>query len=591
MITIARMVKSVANSAGMKPRFERMIFVAELSISSGLFMKGSPMSSLVRNSRWIPLLLVSSAAACVPQASDAPSAAAEAAPVAPVASAIESLAEVRADAEALVIDEAVRHGRGLTFAPCADDPELECGQLQVPVDYARPRGQRLQLATVRAPATGPRRQGMIFVNPGGPGASGVDFVTFAKPLFAALRESFDIVSFDPRGTARSSPVDCDVALPAPPLSDTLDATAAYLDEVGRRYAAACGAQYAGLATAVGTNNVARDMDVFREALGEREFNYLGYSYGTILGASYATLFPGRVRAMVLDGNAPPAWFADYLVELDAEGSAGAEAALRRIDQLCRAAADCPLRTEGVVTVFDRVVERLNRNPVPAEGGVISGLSVTYQVFGAMYNEPFGWPYITRLLARVDGGDTRGLPAFPQEDGPSAVFPGTFAILCSDATTRRGGLDYLPSQNAANATYSRFGGINFGIAPALCSAWPRPPVAPLTSLRTRGSIVLIGNDFDPATPMTWSRNMAAALGPKARLVRYQGGGHTIYGSGSACVDGAVEGYFRRLTSPALGLTCPALPLAFSATARLASTPRMSEIVQQVTPKAPVLPGRR
>lgn len=551
------------------------------------------MSFLVQSVRWISLPLLAAATACVPQSSDAPGVPPQAEPAtaATAATATEVIAETRTDAEALIVEEAVRHGRGLTFAPCAEDPAVECGQLSVPVDYARPRGPRLQLATVRARATGAHRQGVIFVNPGGPGGSGVDFVIYARPLFAGLIENFDIVSFDPRGTARSAPVHCAVEFPAPPTSDSMEANAAYLDEIGRRYASSCAAQFSGLATAVGTNNVARDIDVFRAALGERDLNYLGYSYGTILGASYATLFPERVRAMVLDGNTPPAWFSDYLVELDTEGSAGAEAALRRIDQLCRAAADCPLRTQGVVAVFDRVVERLNRNPVPAEGGVINGLSVTYQVFGAMYQEQAGWPYITRLLARVDGGDTRGLPPLPVDDSTSVVVPGTFAITCSDTTTRRGGQDYLPAQDAANATYSRFGGVNFGIAPALCSAWPRPPVTALENLRTRGSIVLIGNDFDPATPLNWSRNMAASLGPKARLVRYQGGGHTIYGSGSSCIDGAVESYFRQLTSPARGLTCPAMPLSFSPSARLASTPTISEIVQQVAPKSPILPRRR
>jgi pimeloyl-ACP methyl ester carboxylesterase len=346
-----------------------------------------------------------------------------------------------------------------------------------------------------------------------------------------------------------------------------------------------------LASQVGTNNVARDIDVFRAALGERELSYLGFSYGTILGASYADLFPGRVRAMVLDANTPPGWFGDNLLELDTEGGAGAEAALARLDRLCRDASDCPLRTAGVRATYDRIVARLDANPVPAPGGYITGLSVLSVVFGALYSEQFGWAALPRFLARVDGGDLRGLPAFPLEDGESASIPGTFAITCSDTTTRRGGLDTLPLQDAAYAATPRFGGANFGIAPALCSAWPRPPVDALDDLRTRRPVVLIGNDFDPATPMTWSRNMSAALGAKARLVRYQGGGHTIYGSGSACIDGAIERYFRDLVAPEAGLTCPALPLSFGPSARAAAGLTMSQAVQQVAPDRPALPRRK
>jgi pimeloyl-ACP methyl ester carboxylesterase len=232
------------------------------------------------------------------------------------------------------------------------------------------------LATVRAPALTHYKQGIIFVNPGGPGDSGVDFVFRAKSLFAPLRQRFDIVSFDPRGTARSQPADCTIELPAPPTDDALEARAAFADEVGARYARACSAQHGALATQIGTKNVARDIDVFRASLGERELNYLGFSYGTILGASYATLFPHRVRAMVLDGNVTPTWFADDLLEFDAEGSAGAELALRRLDQLCRAAADCPLKTAGVVAVYDRVIDRLDRDPVVVGGAVVTGASVT-----------------------------------------------------------------------------------------------------------------------------------------------------------------------------------------------------------------------
>lgn len=492
-------------------------------------------------------------------------------------------------------DDAADPALALGFAPCAGDPELECGQLSVPVDYAHPRGERLALATVRARALTPRRRGILFVNPGGPGGSGVDFVIGAKALFAPLRQSFDIVSFDPRGTARSHSVDCTFEIPPAPADGTLAAAAAFLDEAGARYARACGEQHGALATQVGTNNVARDIDAFRAALGERELNYLGFSYGTILGASYATLFPDRVRAMVLDGNASPSWFGDYLLEFDGDGSAGAELALRRLDQLCRAAADCPLHTTGVIAVYDRVVERLDRNPVVMGDGVITGASVASVVFALLTAELHGWPAIVRVLALADAGDYAALPPVPVDDSPTVREPNALAIICDDSATRRLGLDYLPVQTGTHALYPRFGGTNFGLEITACSSWPQARAVPLKHLQTRNPIVLIGNDFDPRTPMAWSRNMATALGPRATLVRYQGGGHTIYGSifggGSACINDAVESYLRDLTAPPNGLTCPAQPLTFAATARRAETATtMAEILQQVTP-APAPPVRR
>jgi len=391
-------------------------------------------------------------------------------------------------------------------------------------------------------------------------------------------------------SSASNRVDCTFETPPLPTTDTQEATAAFLDEAGGRYARACQDQHGALATQVGTNNVARDIDVLRASLGEQTINYLGFSYGTILGASYATLFPQRVRAMVLDADAPPTWFSDYLVEIDADGAAGAELALRRLDQLCRAAADCPLRTAGVVATFDRVVDRLDRNPVIVGDAAITGQSVISLVFPALYAEVSGWPFIVRVLAHADAGDTSDLPAIAPL-GPTLTLPSGFAVICDDAATRRFGLDYLPAQTGNNEIYPRFGGVNFGLAVTTCSAWPRTRVTPIKNLETRNKVVLIGNDFDPATPMMWSRNMASALGEKAALIRYQGGGHTIYGSGSACIDGAVEAYFRDLTVPASGLTCPAQQLSFSPGLRAAAAaPTVAEILPRVAPKPTRLPRR-
>lgn len=449
----------------------------------------------------------------------------------------------------------------ISFTPCPEDPELRCGALQVPLDHGRPHGAKLSLAVIKAPALGPRKKGAIFVNPGGPGGSGVDLVLLAKPLFASLREHFDIVSFDPRGVARSHPVACSLLVPPPP-SGTPEALAAFLDEMSGRFAQACAAQNGELVTRIGTNEVARDMDRLRAALGERELNYLGFSYGTILGASYATLFPQRVRAMVLDANASPVWLGDYLLELDSEGSTGAELALRRLDQLCRADASCPLHSAGVAATLERVVARYDRAPVEVGTGFIDGQVIRGQTFGLLYNERLGWPFITQSLAMADAGDLRGIvPAQPPADGVF-TFDASFAVMCNDSRTRRPALDYLPAQLEAQALSPHFGGLNLGLAITACARWPLPAMQPIAALRTRNPVVLIGNDFDPATPMSWARNMATALGTPSTLVRYRGGGHGSYGNGSACIDDAVEEYFRDPSAPPQRLTCPAQPISFA-----------------------------
>lgn len=506
-----------------------------------------------------------------------------------------------AAAEPAIADPAAPEAiaRRTTFSPCAEDPELECGQLAVPVDYAHPRGPTLTLATVRARATGPRR-GIVFVNPGGPGGSGVDFVIFAKELFAPLRAQFDVVSFDPRGTARSQRMDCTVALPPPPADPGLPAGAAFLDEVSARYLAACRAQHGDAVLQLGTDNVARDLDAFRAALGERDVNYVGFSYGTALGTAYATLFPERVRAMVLDGNVTPGWFSDYLVELDADGSAGAELALRRLDQRCAADPACPLASAGVVATFDRVVDRLNRAPVALGDGVLTGAAVAAALFGALYNEPLGWPAFVRVLALADAGNYT--PFTPFASGPPSdtiTFPSTFAIVCDDSGTRRPALDYLPTQTNNNAIYPRFGGVNFGLGTTACARWPERPVAPVRTLRTANPIVLIGNDYDPATPMAWTRNLAAALGPKAHLVRYQGGGHTVFTGDSACINDAILGYLADPSDAPTHLTCPAVPLVFAPPAaraaqaapslRANATDSVADILAHGRPRTP--PVRR
>jgi pimeloyl-ACP methyl ester carboxylesterase len=489
----------------------------------------------------------------------------------------------------LAAEDSAERRSTLAWAPCQEDPELECASLVVPLDHDQPRGETLTLAAARAPARARVKRGVVFFNPGGPGGSGIDLLIEARHLFEPLRADFDLVTFDPRGTGRSSDVRCELALP-PRASDSLEDRAAFEDEVGRRFVRACDEQHGALAALTGTTHVARDLDAFRAALGEHRLNYIGYSYGTALGASYATQFPDRVRAMVLDANTPPPWLGgDHLLEIDAEGSASAELVLRRLDELCRADTACALHAAGVIATLERVVARLDAQPVAVPGGMLTGSAVTQTVFRELFGERF-WPQLVLALALADAGDYGAFEPLPVEPSTAVVTGPGLTTICNDLMTRRPGLDYLPAQLHYHAMYPHFGGVNFGETLAACGSWPRPSVTPVAHAATRHPIVVLGNDFDPSTPISWSRNMASVLRSRARLVRYQGGGHGIFAFGTPCIDDAINAYVRDLIAPPHGLTCPAKPLSF--TNQLAAARRdreLPEILRDLT-RAPRLRAR-
>lgn len=471
-----------------------------------------------------------------------------------------------------------------TFTPCRQDPEVGCGTMMVPLDYDQPNGPQIEIFTVRLPATSPNKKGILFVNPGGPGGSGAALVVYGKTLFTELRQDFDIVSFDPRGQAGSGSFFCPFALPPAPA--TYAEFPAFHDEIGRR-AIACTQQLGPLATKIGTTNVARDMDRFRAALRERKLSYLGFSYGSILGASYASQFPHRTRAMVLDGVLSPSWLGDHLVELETEGSSGAELALQRVEVLCRADAACPLRVAGVTATFDRLLQRLTATPAPVEGGVIDADSIQAFVFDSLYLDET-LPNLVRVLAQADNGDYSGLSFYTSPATPSNNYAvnGLFAVLCNDLNTRLSGTDYNPIYTSNRLQHRRLASLAVGRAMSVCSRWPQQATPPVVNFSGRNPILLINNDFDPATVMPWARDMATALGSKAHLLRYTGGGHTAYANGITCIDDLVHSYLRDLALPARGTTCTAPPISFEPAAlKAARAPRMAEILRTIAPSRP------
>ncbi|MEO7428606.1 MAG: alpha/beta fold hydrolase, partial [Acidimicrobiales bacterium] len=210
----------------------------------------------------------------------------------------------------------------------------ECATVRVPLDYRKPAGRLIELAAARAPATG-KRIGALFVNPGGPGASGTDFAaTLATLLPAAINEHFDIVGVDPRGVGGSTPVDCGIdaakLYAVDPTIETPEDRAALL-EVSKQYVDDCTIKFGDVLPFVSTRDVAKDMDAVRAAMGDPQLSYLGFSYGTAIGQEYAELFPAHVRSMILDGVLE---LGPSGLQLAAEQAAGFETALARYAQFC-----------------------------------------------------------------------------------------------------------------------------------------------------------------------------------------------------------------------------------------------------------------
>ncbi len=478
--------------------------------------------------------------------------------------------QVESSQEAL-LDNARRHG--IAFTPCSENPKLDCGTLQVPVDYEHPHGDSVGIAVIRARATDPgSRIGVMVGNPGGPGISGVDFVlgVAQAPGLAHLRQRFDIVSFDPRGVKRSRQVRCDVEVPPPPPESDAAAVAEFFDEFGRRHAQACLDQNGAFVTHIGTANVARDIDMIRRALGESQITYAAGSYGSQLGATYASMFPRRVRAMLLDGGIAPE-FRDFFIEFWSEYSQGFELAFQRLDQLCRRDAGCRLRESGPVAVMDDVLARLAAAPVGGPNGVLFTAAHLQGIMAALIQSERNWPLMVRALADAQTENYavlfQLLPAVTG-GGNTALFP----ILCNDHGTRRPAADYLRIDEAIGALNPRFFG-RFFVAEsvAYCASWPAAESPEIRNVARQMAtpILIIANDFDSNTPIVDARGLAHALGMEDSLLRYEGGGHTAFFKGIACIDAATEAYLIDRRLPAPGSSCPAQTVNFGSAARTLS----------------------
>ena len=446
---------------------------------------------------------------------------------------------------------------------------LDCTKVTAPLDWANPGGGEIELALIRSRAEGGEAIGSLLTNPGGPGVSGVSYVRDSLTSVAgeALRKEYDVIGFDPRGVGDSTAVVCfedaaDMdehlfAVPAAPRGT--DAWTNELTESNRAYAEACEANSDGILPFITTENSARDMDLMRAVLGDRELHYLGYSYGTFLGATYAKLFPERVGRLVLDGAVDPAIPG---VDVGTTQAIGFESALRAYMAQCVTDDECPFRgsVDDAMNDLATLLASVDRDPLPAaDGRMLNADNLLSGIVAALYS-PMYWEYLTVALSDALQGDPE--VAFLLADSYFDRVDGEYVANTTEAFDSYNCMDYpddtTPDQQAA--ADARVAAEAPTVAPYwsgvdVCAVWPYPPTGTRGPITAEGAapIVVVGTTGDPATPYEWAVSLADQLSSGVLITRV-GEGHTGYGKGNDCVDRAVEAYLLEGTVPEDGLRC-------------------------------------
>jgi pimeloyl-ACP methyl ester carboxylesterase len=455
---------------------------------------------------------------------------------------------------------------------CSSDfpASLQCGELSVPLDYAHPRGPEIKLGFARLPAQDrAHRVGNLIINPGGPGGPGSQFIALeaaGRHLWhPTLRRRFDLIGMDPRGIGTSTPIQCDPAAYNQPVSlfpsnpAEFEQLQTYVGAVGE----SCLRLTGPLLGHVDTLSVTRDMEALRRALGDRKLNFLGLSYGAEIGTLYAERYPRRIRAMALDG------ILDHSISTDrvfSEAAAAYEDTFNRFAAWCRRARSCALHGRDVSAVFDHLVRRADRQPIPAPQCAtepcrpsVTGAEIRANSFNPLAaKNPVpavglpGWNGFAAALAQAERGDASAFASHLATTPKDDPFPG-LAVNCVDyprtigtyeelvAITRRGRAIAPHTQGASEAWLGVTG----------CMRWPVPLANPPHRLRVRGAppILLVSATHDPSTSYVWARRVLRQL-PRAVLLTRNGDGHTSswLGPRSRTNDAIVHYLITRKTPP-------------------------------------------
>ncbi|MFE4636254.1 alpha/beta hydrolase [Streptomyces sp. NPDC056773] len=461
----------------------------------------------------------------------------------------------------------------LAWTACTHTGHLEgqqCAKLSVPLDYADPAGPQVELAVSRLPSTRPAvRRGALAVVPGGPGGSGVQRLSQKGAALAGqMAGAYDLVALDPRGVGGSVTAGCGLD-PADRRLTTLrswpgaDGGIAENTDRSRRVAEACAANGGAVLRSFTTINQARDMDRFREALGERKLSVWAVSYGTYVTAVYAQKFPKRTDRVVLDSSGDPdpervarGWLANM-----------AQGADDRFPDFAAWASDPARAGEGlrlaehpddVRPLFLELAAELDRSPKPSNvpGLPLTGTLLRQALQTALYGDA-QFPAFARLVRAAQ--DPAAVPELPRE--LAAVLPDSDAalmvgVICNDVAWPKDVAGYERAVAADRAAHPLTAGMPANITP--CAFWKDAPAERPTRINDRGpsNILMVQNLRDPSTPYAASLKMRDALGQRARLLTVDHGGHGVYlGNGNACSDRTVTAYLTTGERPARDASCP------------------------------------
>lgn len=455
----------------------------------------------------------------------------------------------------------------LNWSGCYEN--FECTELAVPIDYQKISTGTFNISVLRYAAQDPaRRIGAIVVNPGGPGASGVDYAYNAEYIFDPdLTDRYDIVGFDPRGVSRSEPIIClsDEETDANYASDSKvdsDAEFAHAIDESKYFLAKCEANTTHL-TSYSTANAARDMDILRAALGEAKLNYMGKSYGTFMGALYAHLFPNNIGRVVLDGAVDPTV---SNIDQTKNQAVGFDHALAAFIADCATQEDCPLPADqkSATEILLEIWHDAATKPLPLKNTndqrVVSESLLVIGTASALYDSTDGWPQLRNAIkeALSGYGDTylelADIYTGRESDGTyrNNEFDAGAIIDCLDFADARSA-NQLRADSAEIVKAAPIFGPYIALSGLTCEYLDRPTPVEVKKTKTNATIIIIGTTGDPATPYEWAQGLHKLL-PNSKLLTLVGDGHTGQGRGNACIDNAVNAYYLRGKIPTADLRC-------------------------------------
>lgn len=464
------------------------------------------------------------------------------------------------------------YNQKVTWKDCGE--KLVCGRISVPVNYAKPSQGTIKLAAVIYQGAGANKQGTLLMNPGGPGGSGYDFVKDNPTSVgtANLRSHYDILGFDPRGVGRSAGVKCLSAKETDKFIYSESGYAigsakdlAHSKTMINKFIAACLKNTGSKMRYFDTVSTARDMDVMRAVMGDAKLNYLGFSYGTFLGNTYATLFPAKVGRMVLDGAIDPT-VPDN--EQSVNQIAGFDKALRAYMTDCyKLGQACPFSqpVDTGLAELKQWLRDLEGYPYDTKlnGRKLTIWGATTGIIMALYSEDY-WTYLTRAFQDIvtdeDGTVMLQLADAYNERNADGTYgsnqmEANIAISCMDGRSDAS-LSAMQAQNARMIAASPTLGRYWQYGAVLCSKWPWPAIKAPKSYAATGSapILVVGTTGDPATPYAQSVSLANDVLDNGHLVTYNGEGHTAYGRSNACVSDAVDAYLIDGVVPTVDPDC-------------------------------------